>query len=231
MLDEYYDVLLVYLNALVGRGFIKPDKLEEMLEAPVPPKFENGARNVALAGRTRSSNLNFCKTQSRPSARWVSQFTGRRVFEGVNPQGVRVAHFGVPTPEELNHDFLWRVHKEVPGNGEIVIFNRSHYEGVLVVRVHKLVPGEVWKNRYQEIVDFERSLFDEGTTIIKFYLHIDADEQKKRLQDRLNDPTKRWKFSYNDQPEREHWSEYMRAYEDVLEKTSTKWAPWVHNTS
>ncbi len=137
-----------------------------------------------------------------------------------------MAHFGVPTPEELNHDFLWRVHKEVPGNGEIVIFNRSHYEGVLVVRVHKLVPGEVWKNRYQEIVDFERSLFDEGTTIIKFYLHIDADEQKKRLQDRLDDPTKRWKFSYNDQPEREHWSEYMRAYEDVLEKTSTKWAPW-----
>jgi PPK2 family polyphosphate:nucleotide phosphotransferase len=152
--------------------------------------------------------------------------TIRRVFEGVNPQGVRVAHFGIPTPEELNHDFLWRVHKEVPGNGEIVIFNRSHYEGVLVVRVHKLVPAEVWKSRYQDIVDFERSLCDEGTTIMKFYLHIDADEQKKRLQDRLDDPTKRWKFSYNDRPERDFWSEYMRAYQDVLEKTSTKWAPW-----
>ncbi|HXQ91594.1 MAG TPA: polyphosphate kinase 2 family protein [Nitrososphaerales archaeon] len=150
----------------------------------------------------------------------------RRVFEGVNPQGVRVAHFGVPTPEELNHDFLWRVHKEVPGNGEIVIFNRSHYEGVLVVRVHKLVPAEVWKCRYQDIMDFERSLNDEGTTILKFYLHIDADEQKKRLQDRLDDPTKRWKFSYNDSSERELWPEYMKAYEDVLEKTSTKWAPW-----
>jgi PPK2 family polyphosphate:nucleotide phosphotransferase len=152
--------------------------------------------------------------------------TIQRVFEGVNPQGVRVAHFGVPTSEELNHDFLWRVHKEVPGNGEIVIFNRSHYEGVLIVRVHKLVPPEVWKTRYQQIIDFERSLCDEGTTIMKFYLHIDAGEQKKRLQDRLDDPTKRWKFSYNDRSERDLWSEYMRAYQDVLEKTSTKWAPW-----
>jgi len=152
--------------------------------------------------------------------------TIRRVFEGVNPQGVRVAHFGVPTPEELNHDFLWRVHKEVPGNGEIVIFNRSHYEGVLVVRVHKLVPTEVWKSRYQQINDFERSLCDEGTTVLKFFLHIDAQEQKKRLQDRIDDPTKRWKLSYNDRSERELWSEYMHAYEDVLEKTSTKQAPW-----
>jgi PPK2 family polyphosphate:nucleotide phosphotransferase len=152
--------------------------------------------------------------------------TIRRVFEGVNPQTVRVARFGIPTPDELAHDFLWRVHEHVPGNGELVIFNRSHYEGVLVVRVHKLVPEEVWKSRYQQINHFERSLSEEGTTIMKFYLHIDKDEQKKRLQDRINDPTKSWKFSAHDLPERELWPEYMKAYQDVLEKTSTSWAPW-----
>ncbi|MDA4118202.1 MAG: polyphosphate kinase 2 family protein [Thaumarchaeota archaeon] len=152
--------------------------------------------------------------------------TIRRVFEGVNPQGVRVAHFGVPTPEELDHDFLWREHAQVPQAGEIVIFNRSHYEGVLVVRVHKLIAKDVWKARYQEINDFERMLCEEGTAIMKFYLHIGKDEQRKRLQDRLADPTKRWKFSSKDLPEREFWSEYMKAYEDALEKTSTEWAPW-----
>ena len=152
--------------------------------------------------------------------------TIRRVFEGVNPQGVRVAHFGVPSPEELSHDFLWREHAQVPDTGEIAIFNRSHYEGVLVVRVHKLAPEEVWKARYQEINDFERMLSEEGTTILKFFLHIDKDEQRKRLQDRLDDPTKRWKFSIHDIPERDYWSEYMKAYQDALEKTSTKWAPW-----
>jgi PPK2 family polyphosphate:nucleotide phosphotransferase len=152
--------------------------------------------------------------------------TIRRVFEGVNPQGVRVARFGVPSTEELNHDFLWRVHLQVPGKGEIVIFNRSHYESVLVERVHKLVPEEVWKSRYQQINGFERSLCEEGMTIVKFYLHIDEDEQKKRLQDRLDDPNKRWKFSTFDVSERKLWPEYIKAYEDVLEKTSTDWAPW-----
>jgi PPK2 family polyphosphate:nucleotide phosphotransferase len=152
--------------------------------------------------------------------------TIRRVFEGVNPQGVRVAHFGVPTPEDLNHDFLWREHTQGPETGEIVIFNRSHYEGVLVVRVHKLAPEDVWRARYQEINDFERMLTEEGTAVLKFYLHISKEEQRKRLQDRLEDPTKRWKFSIHDLPEREFWSEYMKAYEDALEKTSTEWAPW-----
>lgn len=152
--------------------------------------------------------------------------TIRRVFEGVNPQTVRVARFGVPTPNELDHDFLWRVHEQVPSKGEMVIFNRSHYEGVLVERVHKLVPEEVWKSRYQQINHFERMLCEDGMTILKFYLHIDKDEQKKRLLDRLDDPTKRWKFSIHDLPERELWPEYMKAYEDVLEKTSTSWAPW-----
>ncbi len=149
-----------------------------------------------------------------------------RVFLGVNPQGVRVAHFGEPTQEELDHDFLWRIHKQTPGKGEIVIFNRSHYEGVLVERVHKLVPDNVWQRRYKEINDFEKLLADDGTTILKFYLHISKDEQKKRIQERLDDPTKEWKFSENDIPERKFWDDYMKAYQDALSQTSTEWAPW-----
>jgi len=113
----------------------------------------------------------------------------RHVFEGVNPQGVRVANFKVPTPEELDHDYLWRIHRQTPGKGEMVIFNRSHYEDVLVVRVHGLVPAEVWQRRYAHINAFEQMLAEEGTLILKFFLHIDLDEQKKRLQARLDDPT------------------------------------------
>ncbi len=152
--------------------------------------------------------------------------TIRRVFEGVNPQGVRVARFRQPTQEELDHDFLWRAHKAVPAKGEIVIFNRSHYEGVLVERVHKLVPKDVWQERYGQMNDFERLLAQAGTTILKFYLHIDADEQKRRLQARLDDPSKQWKFSPLDVKERKLFPEYMKAYEAALERTSTAWAPW-----
>jgi PPK2 family polyphosphate:nucleotide phosphotransferase len=150
----------------------------------------------------------------------------RRVFDGVNPQGVRVASFKVPTEEELDHDYLWRVHKVVPGRGEMVIFNRSHYEDVLVVRVHKIVPPELWKKRYEQINAFERHLAENGTTILKFYLHIDRDEQKERLQARLDDPTKRWKFRLGDLEERKLWPEYIKAYEEALGKTSTDHAPW-----
>jgi len=152
--------------------------------------------------------------------------TIRHVFEGVNPQGVKVASFKVPTREELDHDYLWRVHKQTPGKGEIVIFNRSHYEDVLVVRVHKLVPKETWALRYEQINEFERLLYEEGTKILKFFLHIDLKEQKERLQARLDDPNKQWKFSLGDLKERKLWPEYTEAYEDVLRKTSTKWAPW-----
>jgi PPK2 family polyphosphate:nucleotide phosphotransferase len=152
--------------------------------------------------------------------------TIRHVFEGVNPQGVRVAAFKVPTPEEMDHDYLWRIHKQAPGKGEIVIFNRSHYEDVLVVRVHELVPQEVWSRRYAEINHFEQILAQEGTTILKFYLHIDKDEQKQRLQDRLDEADKHWKFNPADLKERKRWDDYMRAYQDVLSKTSTPWAPW-----
>ena len=152
--------------------------------------------------------------------------TIRHVFEGVNPQGVKVASFKVPTEKELAHDYLWRIHKHTPGKGEIVIFNRSHYEDVLVVRVHNIVPEGVWSQRYEHIRAFEKTLVDEGTTILKFYLHIDKDEQKKRLQARLDNPDKNWKFSLGDLDERKLWDQYIEAFEDAIEKTSTENAPW-----
>jgi PPK2 family polyphosphate:nucleotide phosphotransferase len=150
----------------------------------------------------------------------------RHVFEGVNPQGTRVANFKEPSEEELDHDYLWRVHKQVPGKGELTIFNRSHYEEVLIVRVHKLVPVETWKQRYDQINAFEQMLVENGTTILKFYLHIDQDEQKKRLQARLDEPSKHWKFRLGDLEERKLWPDYMQAYEDMLNKTSSETAPW-----
>ncbi|MFL6236470.1 MAG: polyphosphate kinase 2 family protein [Thermoanaerobaculia bacterium] len=152
--------------------------------------------------------------------------TIRHVFEGVNPLGVRVAAFRAPTPEELDHDFLWRVHPKVPGRGEMVIFNRSHYEDVLVARVKKLVPPEVWRERYDQINDFERLLAETDSVVLKFFLHISKDEQKERLQARLDDPQKRWKFRKGDLLDRARWDEYMEAYEDALARTSQKHAPW-----
>ncbi|HNW59023.1 MAG TPA: polyphosphate kinase 2 family protein [bacterium] len=150
----------------------------------------------------------------------------RHVFEGVNPQGVRVASFKTPTPTELAHDYLWRIHPQTPGKGEMVIFNRSHYEDVLIVRVHGLVPKEVWAKRFDQINAFEKMLALEGTTILKFFLHIDKDEQKVRLEERRDDPEKRWKFNVGDLKERDLWNQYMKAYEEAISKTSTEWAPW-----
>ncbi len=152
--------------------------------------------------------------------------TVRHVFEGVNPQGVRVSSFKVPTAEELAHDYLWRIHKQTPRSGEIVIFNRSHYEDVLVVRVKNLVPEKVWKKRYAQIREFEKMLVEEGTTILKFFLHIGKEEQKARFQARLDDPTKHWKFNPDDLKVRAFWEDYQQAYEDLLNKTSTEEAPW-----
>jgi len=152
--------------------------------------------------------------------------TIRRVFSGINPAGVRVASFKAPSAEELDHDYLWRIHAVTPGKGEMVIFNRSHYEDVLIVRVHNIIPPEVWQQRFEQIRAFEEYLSANGTTILKFYLHIDLDEQKERLQARLNDPSKHWKFRLGDLEERKLWPAYMQAYEDVLEKTSTEYAPW-----
>lgn len=152
--------------------------------------------------------------------------TIRHVFDGVNPQGVKVASFKKPTSEELAHDYLWRVHRHTPGRGEITIFNRSHYEDVLVVRVHDYVPPERWRRRYRHIVEFERLLAEEGTTILKFFLHISKEEQKERFQSRLDEPHKRWKFAKGDLAERRRWNDYMRAFEVALSKTSTEHAPW-----
>lgn len=152
--------------------------------------------------------------------------TIRKVFDGVNPIGVKVASFKQPTPPELAHDYLWRVHPHVPADGEIVIFNRSHYEDVLVVRVHNLVDKSRWELRYRHILEFERMLAEEGTTILKFFLHISKDEQRQRLQNRINNPEKRWKFALGDLDERKLWDDYQRAFEDVLSLTSTEKAPW-----
>jgi PPK2 family polyphosphate:nucleotide phosphotransferase len=152
--------------------------------------------------------------------------TIRRVMTAFNPQGCVVAGFKVPTGEELAHDFLWRIHKRTPGKGEIGIFNRSHYEQVLVVRVHGLEPEKAWSRHYEHIRNFEALLTDSGTTIVKFFLHISKDEQRQRFEDRYNNPKKRWKFSMADLDERKRWDDYMSAYEDALSKTSTDSAPW-----
>jgi len=152
--------------------------------------------------------------------------TIRHVFDGVNPQGVRVASFKKPTDKELRHDYLWRVHHHTPGAGEMVIFNRSHYEDVLVVRVHGWVDEPQIEKRFHHIREFERLLADEGTTIAKFYLHISKDEQKERLQSRLDEPDKTWKFSKGDLEERKLWDDYQSAFTDMLANTSTDHAPW-----
>jgi PPK2 family polyphosphate:nucleotide phosphotransferase len=152
--------------------------------------------------------------------------TIRRVFGRLNPQGCAVTGFKVPTPLELSHDFLWRVHQAVPPKGTIGVFNRSHYEDVLVVRVHALVPEEVWRPRYGQINQFEHLLTQNGVTILKFFLHISKEEQHERLRERLEDPTKYWKFNPGDLGDRERWDAYTHAYQDMLARTSTPEAPW-----
>jgi PPK2 family polyphosphate:nucleotide phosphotransferase len=152
--------------------------------------------------------------------------TIRHVMSGVNPQSCSVTSFKAPTPEELGHDFLWRVHKAVPIHGTIGIFNRSHYEDVLIARVHNLVPKAVWSKRYGQINDFESELAASGVKILKFFLHISKEEQKKRFEARLADPSKLWKASEADFTERRFWDEYIGAFEDALSKCSTHQAPW-----
>lgn len=152
--------------------------------------------------------------------------TIRHVLSGINPQGCRVTSFKAPTAEELAHDFLWRIHRAVPRSGEIGVFNRSHYEDVLVVRVHNLVPQAVWAGRYDQINQFERLLAANQVVVLKFFLHISREEQRERLQARLADPTKNWKFDPGDLAERKHWTAYQRAYEIALRRCSTAWAPW-----
>jgi PPK2 family polyphosphate:nucleotide phosphotransferase len=152
--------------------------------------------------------------------------TIKKVFRGVNPQGCRVTSFKVPSDDELDHDILWRVHKAAPAKGEIGIFNRSHYEDVLVVRVHELVPEAVWRARYGVINDFEHGLAAAGTRIVKFFLHISKDEQARRFEKRKADPTKRWKYKPEDEKEREYWADYQAAFSEAIANTSTDEAPW-----
>jgi PPK2 family polyphosphate:nucleotide phosphotransferase len=152
--------------------------------------------------------------------------TIHHVMESMNPQGCSVVGFKVPTPEELAHDYLWRIHQHTPRKGQITVFNRSHYEDVLVVRVHNLVPEEVWSKRYNDINAFERTLANSGTTIVKFYLHIDKEEQLGRFRDRLDQPDKQWKISESDYSERDYWDDYQQAYTDAISKCSFNHAPW-----
>ena len=152
--------------------------------------------------------------------------TIRHVMEAFNPLSTEVTAFKAPDGAERRHDYLWRIHKVMPESGKIGIFNRSHYEDVMVVRVHDLVPKETWKKRYRHINEFERMVTDSGTTILKFFLYISKDEQKARFEERLADPTKNWKFSMGDLKERERWDDYMAAFEDALAKCSTDYAPW-----
>ncbi len=150
----------------------------------------------------------------------------RHVFGNVSPQNIRVANFKKPTPEELDHDFLWRIHSQAPKKGELVIFNRSHYEDVVAVHVHKLISDKRIEKRFKHIVHFEKMLASEGITILKLFLHISKSEQKERLEERIKDPVKRWKFNENDLVERALWPKYQKAYEESIEKTSTDFAPW-----
>ena len=150
----------------------------------------------------------------------------RSVIGACNPMGVRISSFKAPTELELAHDYLWRVHNAMPEKGMMGIFNRSHYEDVLVVRVHSLVPESVWSKRYEQINAFEQMLAENGTVILKFFLHVSRDEQKERLRERVEDETKNWKFNARDLDERERWDEYTAAYSDALMKCCTDWAPW-----
>jgi PPK2 family polyphosphate:nucleotide phosphotransferase len=150
----------------------------------------------------------------------------KHVFRGLNPAGVAVTSFKRPSEEELAHDFLWRIHQNAPRKGMIGVFNRSHYEDVLVVRVHELVAKSVWKKRYDQINEFEELISESGTTILKFFLHISKDEQKRRLEDRLQEPHKHWKFNVGDLEERKLWDDYMKAYEAALSKCNNEYAPW-----
>lgn len=152
--------------------------------------------------------------------------TTKNVMRDVNPQGVIVTSFKAPSKEELAHDFLWRIERQVPPRGMVAVFNRSHYEDVLVVRVHELVPKSVWSKRYDQINDFERTLSQDYVKIVKVFLHISKDEQKERLEQRLDEKDKLWKFNPADLKERAFWKDYRQAYEDALERCSTKWAPW-----
>ena len=201
--------------ASIGRGGVLQRMLDEQLEklGELQKVFYADGRYsllILLQGRDASGKDGVVRT----------------VIGACNPAGVRISSFKAPTPDELAHDYLWRIHELVPGKGMMGIFNRSQYEDVLVVRVRSLVPESVWSKRYDQINDFERMLSENGTVILKFFLHVSRDEQKNRLRERVEDATKNWKFNANDLEERKLWDEYTVAYRDALARCSTEWAPW-----
>jgi len=199
--------------------------------------WKKGGKMDASLGKTlaRVDNLQYRLSAERKRALLVvlqaldaggKDGTIRHVMSGMNPQSCKVTSFKVPTAEEAAHDFLWRIHKAVPAHGDVGIFNRSHYEDVLVVRVHKLVPKEVWSERYDQINEFESLLAQNGVRILKFFLHISKEEQRKRFLVRIDDPNHQWKVSEADFEERKFWDDYTAAYEHAIEKCSTEDAPW-----
>jgi len=204
-------------------GFKDPDtgKASAANEVAADNRKLHGLQYVMFAEQTRS--LLIC-LQGLDAA--GKDGTIEHVFDALNPQGARVHAFKTPSLDEAAHDFLWRAHNQCPAKGEIVIFNRSHYEDVLIARVHDLVPKSVWSKRYELINEFEKGLSLAGTTILKFYLHISEGEQLKRFKKRLDDPTRHWKISESDYAERNFFTQYLTAYEDALNKTSTPYAPW-----
>ena len=187
---------------------------------------ENVAASAELAHRLYAENRRALLLILQGMDTSGKDGTIRKVMTGVNPQSFRITSFKQPTAEELGHDFLWRIHQPTPRHGQIGIFNRSQYEDVLIVRVHQLAPKREWTRRYDQINEFERLLADSGTTVIKCFLHISKDEQRARLQARLDDPTKRWKFNAGDLDERKLWNDYQRAYEDAISKCNTPYARW-----
>jgi len=206
-------------DARLPKGVPRGDELKEKTKALLERLTELQARLYAESKRSLLVVLQGRDTCGKDG-------TIRRVFDAVNPQGCIVTSFKKPSELELSHDYLWRVHHAVPAKGMIGIFNRSHYEDVLVVRVRRLVPPAVWGKRYQQINDFERMLTENGVTILKFFLHISREEQKERLLSRLEDPAKHWKFNEDDLGERALWRSYTTAYRDALRRCSTPWAPW-----
>ncbi|TFG87129.1 MAG: polyphosphate kinase 2 family protein [Gemmatimonadales bacterium] len=204
--------------ALDGRA-PRGEEAEQQLEPLIRRLME---LQVALYAEARQSLLVILQGRDASGKDGLT----RKVFGPLNSQGCVVSNFKKPTQYELARDYLWRVHQVVPPRGTIGIFNRSHYEDVLVVRVHGLVPESVWSKRFGQINDFERMLSENGVTILKFFLHISREEQKQRLLERLHDPLKNWKFEVGDLDERKRWDDYTEPYEEVLEKCSTEWAPW-----
>ena len=223
---------MIYAHKIIGTSPVKLRDFDPEYDAGLDKEAGEEKLKKLSAELTRLQELLYAAGQQSVlivlQGRDTSGKDGtiKTVMGPLNSLGCQVASFKVPTSEELAHDFLWRIHKHTPGKGEITVFNRSHYEDVLVVRVHKIVPEKVWRSRYVHINDFEKLLAESNTIVLKFYLHISKQEQEQRLLEREQDATKYWKLSAGDWKEREHWNDYTRAYEDALSQCSTKHAPW-----